>query len=364
MHPLKVLHVLWSASMGGIGKVVFHLLQEQKKDPGLVTGLLIAKGEGDLLNDFKNLQINTYIAGFESGNQINFQLFHKCKAFMQTFDIIHFHSFNPLLAWAAVRSKKKIIYSEHGNFGLGRKVTFNDRIVRKLQQKFLNNNTNAITYNSKFSASLSRSTFGIKAMKGKVVYNGVPLYSAQQNNENNYIKETGTFLLVAIGRLASVKRFDRLLEAFHKLSLPEARLIIMGEGPEESKLKQQVKTLHLEHQVKFPGYGDARALLESCDVCIAPTQGEAFGLVAIEAYQLGKKVIAFHDGGGLTEIISQLEPDAIVQSTSELANLLRSLYQQRTALTSIENIEKRKEYAKEFSIEIMSESMNALYQSV
>ncbi|MBK7887887.1 MAG: glycosyltransferase family 4 protein [Bacteroidetes bacterium] len=322
MIPLSVLHVIWSAGMGGIGKIVYHLLEEQKKDSTMKVGLLIAKEEGELMHDFLQLKINMFIAGFKGGLQVNREVISKSKKAISEYDIIHFHTFNPVLAWAAHKSHKKIIYTEHGNFGIGRTATLNDKVVRKMQQYFLNNFTDAITYNSKFSEDVSKNFFGVRPKISKVIYNGVPDYTTKVNADPSFTKEPGTFLIVAIGRLAQVKRFDRLIDAFCKLQLPEARLIILGEGPEEQALKEQVQQLKSENRISFPGYGDSRALLSVCDICVAPSQGEAFGLVAIEAYQQGKKVIAFEDGGGLTEIIRPNDPQAIVSSVEELTSLL------------------------------------------
>jgi glycosyltransferase involved in cell wall biosynthesis len=364
MLPLSVLHVIWSAGMGGIGKIVYHLLKEQQEDATMKVGLLIAKEEGELMYDFGQLKIKMDIAGFKSGLQVNREVINRCKTAISEYDIIHFHTFNPVLAWAANKSNKKIVYTEHGNFGFGRTATINDKVVRKMQQYFLNNFTDAITYNSKFSEDVSKNFYGIRARVSKVIYNGVPDYTASENANSVFPKAPGTFLIVAIGRLAPVKRFDRLIEAFHKLQLPEARLIILGEGPEEKSLKEQVNRLKLENRISFPGYGDSRALLSVCDICVAPSQGEAFGLVAIEAYQQGKKVIAFEDGGGLTEIIRPIDPHAIVASVEELTSLLYAIYADRKMETSAEIIEHRKKYAKEYSIEKMAATLKELYISL
>lgn len=363
MHPLKILHVIWSAGMGGIGKVVYHLLEEQKKDGDLKAGLLIAKNEGELMNDFKNLQIDLFIVGFRSGMQFDRELLKKCKTIILPFDIIHFHTFNPALAWVANRSGKKLVYTEHGNFGLGRTPSINDRIVRKLQQYFLNHAVDAVTYNSKFSQDVSTQRYGVHPKKGLVIYNGIPSYTiptAYKSTIDTKVK----LHIVSIGRLASVKRFDRLIAAFSKARLSDARLTILGEGPEKAKLQELVKSLNLEEQILFPGYGDSRALLAACDVCVAPTQGEAFGLVALEAYQQGKKIIAFTDGGGLAEIIQPLEPEAVVSSVDELAKLFAKLYVQENNQTSDHNAEKRKEYVKNYSIEKMAAQFKELYTTL
>ncbi len=364
MQPLSVLHVIWSAGMGGIGKVVFHLLQEQINDKELKTGILIAKDKGELLNDFRALPTQVFIAGFNKGIQFNKEIINTCNTAMNQADIIHFHTFNPILAYLAKRHTHKIIYTEHGNFALERATTLGEKILRKLQRHFLNTSAACITYNSHFSRDVSMNKFNIHPNKYKVIYNGVPGNFIETGEEKQQYREPGTFLIAAIGRLVPVKRFDRLIESFKKLSIPDARLIIMGDGPESASLKQLAGELLAEKKIIFTGYGNSRDLLQACDVCVASSRGEAFGLIAIEAYQLGKKVIAFEDGGGLTEIIERLEPESIVKSIEELCGLLKKSYQESGLAAPEINAEKRRNYARNFSIEKMASEFKDLYKSL
>ena len=65
----------------------------------------------------------------------------------------------------------------------------------------------------------------------------------------------GTSRLLAVGRLAAVKGYDRLLSAFHLVAqhFPNWSLTILGEGPERRKLEQQVQDLGLAGRVSMPG---------------------------------------------------------------------------------------------------------------
>ncbi len=364
MYPLKVLHVIWSAEMGGIGKLVYNLIQKQSADHALEAGLLIAKPEGELLPDFKKLPIPVNVANLKSGSAFNLSIYTKCRKLMRRYDIIHFHSFNPLLAKAAISSRRKILYTEHGNFGTGRKIKISDRILRHLQRRFLNKYVDEVTYNSFYTQQVSTSTFGIQPKKSAVIYNGVPAGPSSCESGNTASKEPGIFLIASVGRLAKVKCFNRLIDAFSKLNIPQARLVILGAGPEENNLKQQITDLKLEQQVFLPGSGDAHSLLSKADLCVLPSTGEAFGLVAVEAYQQGKKVIAYHDGGGLTEIIKGIEPDALVASNDELTAILSACYASRDRLNSPEETDKRKTYARQFSIEKMSSALTEIYKSL
>lgn len=98
------------------------------------------------------------------------------------YDILHFHSFHPATAYAAVKSRKKILYTEHGNFGFGRKQTLNDKVTRRLLRVFLNNNCDYITFNSGFSQETAITRYGLS---GKTNVGCVQWYSGKSLRRTN-----------------------------------------------------------------------------------------------------------------------------------------------------------------------------------
>lgn len=363
MLPLKILHIIWSTEMGGISKVVIHLCEEQQKDNNLQISVFCAKGKSTLFEAFEKKGISIYPGQFKGALQISYSAYQEVKMLMTKFDLIHFHSYNPLLAYAAKQSGKKIIYSEHGNFGMGRKKKLNDLIVSWLQNQFLNKQINAITFNSEFTKSESIHRFGLSRPMKEVIYNGVPLNLNSTYSINQFRKSENEFLIVAIGRLAQVKRFDRLLIAISKIESSNIRLIIMGTGPEEMSLKKQVHDLKITDMVIFVGQGHSIQLIKESNICVIPSQGEAFGLVAIEAYQQGKQVLVFEDGGGVTEIVNQCEPHSVLKTESELADLVSTLIK-NPIVQDDAKIRARKNYAAQFSMQIMSSKIKNLYLSI
>jgi len=282
---------------------------------------------------------------------------------MGSYDVIHLHGFNPMLAWAAVSSRCKIIYTEHGNFGFGRNLQFSDMLNRKLQGYFLRHYPQAITFNSKYSRDTANDYYSIEKVRSEVIYNGIPEKSGTTKAEI-YRREEDKILIAAIGRLAGVKRFDRLLSAFAKAKLTSARLILLGEGPEEEGLKNMSKRLGISDKVSFPGFGNAISLLQQCDICIVPSRKEAFGLVAVEAYGEGKPVLAFNDGGGLTEIVSGIEPQCLFDDEEQMAKALQRFEKEPAILSNNETNKARIAYSAQFSIKGMNTAFKKLYRSV
>lgn len=103
-------------------------------------------------------------------------------------------------------------------------------------------------------------------------------------------------LLLALARLHVKKGLDVLLKSL--IDVPEAYLWIAGSGPLEKELKGQMKELGLENRVRFLGWRtDRENLLATCDICVFPSRYEPFGAVVIEAWAMGKPLIAAKSQG-------------------------------------------------------------------
>jgi phosphatidylinositol alpha-mannosyltransferase len=108
--------------------------------------------------------------------------------------------------------------------------------------------------------------------------------------------------ILYIGRLERRKGVKYLLEAFAVLqqTVPDAHLIIAGDGPDRQKLEQIVTDLELKG-VTFKGYVTDKQkmqLLASADLFCSPAvYGESFGLVLLEAMASGLVTVAGNNSG-------------------------------------------------------------------
>jgi glycosyltransferase involved in cell wall biosynthesis len=114
--------------------------------------------------------------------------------------------------------------------------------------------------------------------------------------------------LIFVGRLVSDKGVDLLLDALANLKQlgVTPKLTIIGSGPEEPKLRQQVKQLDIVAQVDFVGVKVERELaklLNAHKILVVPSLWrEPFGIVALEGIACGCVVIG-SEGGGLKDAI-------------------------------------------------------------
>jgi glycosyltransferase involved in cell wall biosynthesis len=112
------------------------------------------------------------------------------------------------------------------------------------------------------------------------------------------------------GRLVPEKGADVLLRAFARVAgqLPDARLLVAGEGPQRDELARSISTLNLSARIDMTGQLDPDALEARCApawVHVVPSRWEEpFGLVAAEAMMRGTAVIA-SSGGGLGELVQE-----------------------------------------------------------
>ena len=102
-----------------------------------------------------------------------------------------------------------------------------------------------------------------------------------------------------VGRLAPEKGLNTLIGAWPmvRLAHPDARLSLIGEGPERPALEVQARSLGLtlgpDQAVEIPGTsGDVTAALRNADLFILPSKEEGMSIALLEAMALGIPLVA------------------------------------------------------------------------
>jgi glycosyltransferase involved in cell wall biosynthesis len=132
--------------------------------------------------------------------------------------------------------------------------------------------------------------------------------------------------LLCVGRLVPVKGHDTLLRAFAeaRAAVPALTLDIAGDGPLRAGLEQLAAELGLDGAVRFLGRVDNVASeMERSFAVVVPSRGEGFGMVALEAAERGRPVIA-SAVGGLPEIVEDGVTGSLVPS-DDVASLAAAI---------------------------------------
>ena len=145
--------------------------------------------------------------------------------------------------------------------------------------------------------------------------------------------------ILVVSRLTTLKRVDLVIDALAQPEAAGVRCVIVGDGDEGSRLRQQAVDRGVDQRVTFLGAVGDTALLEQLARCRAvcfPATQEDYGLVTVEAFASSKAVITCSDSGGPAELVTNDEngfvtaPDAralatALASVTEHASLVERL---------------------------------------
>jgi len=142
-----------------------------------------------------------------------------------------------------------------------------------------------------------------------VIYNPIVtpelLEKAKENVVHPWFKPGQPPVILSAGRLTKQKDFPTLIRAFALVRAKHpARLMILGEGEERSKLEALVRELGLENDVSMPGFVEnPYAYMARAAVFVLSSAWEGFGNVLVEAMAVGTPVVSTDCPSGPAEIL-------------------------------------------------------------
>ncbi|WP_420629579.1 glycosyltransferase family 4 protein [Candidatus Leptofilum sp.] len=158
-----------------------------------------------------------------------------------------------------------------------------------------------------------------------------PQMSRSQARQRLNLPPSGTMLLF-LGRKSQYKGLKLVLEAFEGLQAEFSDIFLVAAGPETDESKELwLRYEKLDDLTVLDKVTDAEKLhlLQACDLLVLPSVGEAFGIVYLEAWLLGKPVI----GADITAVRNVItdgvdgllaEPDSADSVQQHLATLLKN----------------------------------------
>ena len=272
-------------------------------------------------------------------------------------DIVHLHSFNhgTLAIWLKENYSIPYVITEHSTAFAEKLISYQD--LKKAQQVFKLSSHNIAVSNElkKLLETQFLETF-------QYIPNMVNIESFVPNEKN----EKNEFIFINIAFLYSYKNQSMLIKSFFKAFKHNnnIRLIIVGHGPELTKLNKIVKTLKLENQVTL--FGKAKrseiiTLLQNSDAFVLSSLYETFGVVLIEALACGVPVISTKSGGPESIIIDDRIGLLSDINENDLANKMKKMKKDIT----LYNANFLRQYAIEnFSEKVVSNKLNTIYTNI
>lgn len=178
---------------------------------------------------------------------------------------------------------------------------------------------------------------------------------------------TDELLFGSVGRLDRQKGLGIALQAFHRAlpSLPKAKYMMLGDGPDRASLSRLVEELGLHDHVGLLGYVKQPApIIKALDVLIMPSRWESFGLAAAEAMAAERPVIA-SKVGGLQELVQENITGLLVEA-GDVAGLAEAMVRlgSDAALRQRLGSQGRARIVERFSQDRMVDQMLALYEEL
>ena len=222
---------------------------------------------------------------------------------------------------------KEIVALTHGH-----EVWWSRVFPFTLAMKSISRQVNTLTYLGEFTRNaISKSVTKVAAQSMVKIAPGIDTdhFSPQDARElRNELGLTEKKVIVSVGRLVHRKGQDVLIEAMPAIirDVPEAHILMIGEGPYRSYLENRVKALEIQERVTFIGriqYADLPRYICAGDLFVMPSRSrlaglevEGLGIVYLEASACGLPVIA-GDSGGAPDAVLEGQTGLVVDGTSK-----------------------------------------------
>jgi glycosyltransferase involved in cell wall biosynthesis len=152
---------------------------------------------------------------------------------------------------------------------------------------------------------------GVPAQRVVRIYNGIEVDLYQPHLKHTDLRNEWGIpstipLIGAVGRLVWQKGFEFFIKAIPEILLtsPEAKFLIVGEGPLRSQLEKLAQRLNIYDNLIFTGFqNDIQHILSSIDVLMVPSLLEGLPMIILEGMAMAKPIVATNIDG-ITEQIS------------------------------------------------------------
>lgn len=298
----NIMILIYHLRNGGAERVASNLCDELSKKYNVILVTCEEKNDSDYSCGVERIVVDEmrakYFKLFDTVNQI--------KSIKKKYHITHTISFTAQMNYLNVMSRVRdtTIISIRNYISLAENDNTPKNIyMNKISIKY----ADKITVVSKVLGNDLINNFGAKENRIYPIYNFI-----DKDKMNKFLKEKDNIKLsrntvITVGRLNNQKGHINLIRSFKYVvdKIGDARLIILGQGPLEDKIKNEIKKLRLEKNVELLGYEKNPYLyMKNSSLFVLSSFYEGMPNVILEAMYCGLPIISTDCKSGPREIIA------------------------------------------------------------
>jgi glycosyltransferase involved in cell wall biosynthesis len=297
MKILRVASDLYPAVVGGYG-IHVHEMSKMQAQRGHDVTVLTANPDGrpeeEWVDGYRVLRFNHSIKMV--GNTISPTLFFRLMEMRRDYDVIHAHShlFFPTNVCALVKryGSAPLVITNHGIMSASAPHWLNVGYMNTLGRWTLNAADRVICY-TPVERDLLISEFGVHPEGISVIPNGVntDVFRPDPSRRDDECRR-----LLWVGRYVKGKGVEYLVNAVADLArtVPNLRVTLVGEGPEEAEIRQLVTELRIDGIVEylpFMSYDEMPAQYQRAEMLVLPSLHEGVPRTMLEAMACARPVV-------------------------------------------------------------------------
>jgi len=340
---VRVLQVLGGLNRGGAETVVVNWLNNVDRSEIQFDFLVYGDEKGDYEDEVQRLGSKVIHIPLPSSNY--YQFYKDVKRVLieeGPYDVVHVHTlFNSgFVLKAAYNSgtKIRICHSHSTHNREGKKtnpfVWFYEFCMRIWIIRYA---TDYLACGIEAGAFLYGKNFF--ARNGEVIYNGILAenfqFSAPQRElvRNRLAIPKESLVIGHIGRFTEVKNHDFLLDVFLEFikESPDAKLLLVGQGPLQKHVEKRVSDANVMDQVIFTGLSDdVISYLQAMDIVVFPSLFEGLPMALLEAQANGLPCLASDSISQEIKILDTFTFISLSQGKDKWSLCIKNMDKQRT----------------------------------
>lgn len=368
--PVRVLHLLVTTALGGGPKHVFDLIRRLPRKEFEV--LVAAPADGPYFGRLTGLGVEVMVLSL---NRLHLRTLASLVRLVRQrrIQVIHSHGKGPglygrLVAWwtglPAVHTFHGIHYERYSRLGQVLYLALERRLSRLTHTVI---NVSSAQEAEGLALGLFAPTQSVVIVNGIDVAELDAVVARAPIGRSDLGLALHDLVLGCVARFDPVKGLEVLLEAVRVLvpQYPELKLVLVGDGPEASKLRRLAHVMGLRGHVLFTGtVEEAPRMFPAWDVYISSSRKEGLPLALLEAMACELPVVATRVPGHVDAVAAGetgflTNPDDPVDLAGHTARLLED-----PALRSAMGQAGRARVAECFSAERTAQAVGGLYRHV